>query len=681
MSRAVTYALFCALLAGCSGGGGSIGSAIPAQAPIVKSTSGPTTAGATLRITIPGAATSSARRKVRYISTSTNSLSFTPSGGTTTVISLAAGSPNCTTDASGARSCAINVSAPTGPNVAFSISTYASADGTGTALSTARVSQAITPNQPNPIDVTLDAVVSALKVTLSVSAFTIGLTASSAVTVNVLDAAGKIIVVGPNNLVDANDSPVSVSLTDSEANTTQLSTATLGSTGSVSLAYNGATPTVPSATISAQASSPANPSLATASTTISFSAPGLPGALTYDASSACINHALYTNNVLPTGVGEFQTNGLNRSYWGGTKTRTVNVGNNPGGSWGPGFMTSWGRHQYDTYFGDSSDGLGYDPFTVANDNAAPGNPQGVRIEAMPVPSSIATSLDLMANDQYVVTSATSPYTVPTEGGTLVVNVANPNGAQNNWKVGMGYKGGAITFIGTLTSGGATPSGNGTGGTNPWTISNIHIYSGVPGTTITPGVNDEGGLRSYNFPRYYSGVLDTNINQQYGFFVSRIRLPNYLPALSPAFWTLETGGVANPATGLQRDELDIEEMFANDFGNALNAGEILWNTSLTNGGKGVYNFPGGTPQSDYHDYGALITPQGTSFYLDGVPIPGDTNEPDWTQGSPDKEVMLMFQVGAPGSWLDGSSTAMKNNPWPQYMWIQYLRIYKPTTTSC
>ena len=77
--------------------------------------------------------------------------------------------------------------------------------------------------------------------------------------------------------------------------------------------------------------------------------------------------------------------------------------------------------------------------------------------------------------------------MPSEGGSLTVNVANVNSAQNNWKVGIGYQGAAITFIGTLTSGGATASGSGTGGSNPWTISNIHIYSGSAGTTITPGL--------------------------------------------------------------------------------------------------------------------------------------------------------------------------------------------------
>lgn len=397
--------------------------------------------------------------------------------------------------------------------------------------------------------------------------------------------------------------------------------------------------------------------------------------MTYDATKACINHGLYTNTVLPSGVGEFATNGLNRSYWGGTKTRTVGQ---YAGTWGPGFQTSWGRHQYDTYFSDSSDGLGLDPFYVGPDTAAPGSPQALRISAMPLPSNIKNSLTIMANDQFQVTPASAPFAVPSEGGSLTVNVVNPGSAQNGWYVGMGYQSGAITFIGKLTSGGNVTHTN-AGGSNPWTISNIHIYAGTPGTIITPGANDEGGFRSYQFPDYVSGVLDTNVDQQYGYFVSRIRLPAYVPAVSPAFWTLETGGVANPSTGLQRNELDIEEMFANTIGNALNQNEILWNKNPV-AGVGVVNFAYGTPQADYHDYGTLVTPTGTSFYIDGHPTPGNVNLPNWTQGSPDKEIMLMFQVGEPGSWLDGDSKGM-SNAWPLYMWSQWIRVYAPTTSSC
>lgn len=406
-----------------------------------------------------------------------------------------------------------------------------------------------------------------------------------------------------------------------------------------------------------------------------------PSSITYNATSSCINHALYTNNVLPSGVGEFTTNGLNRSYWGGTKSRTYA----PTATWGPGFYPSWGRHQYDTYFGDSSDGIGLDPFNVTNDTAVAGSPQALSIMAEPMPSSVTSNnadmLTVLANDQWPVTSASAPFQVPSAGGTLVVNVANPSSAQNNWTVGMGYSGGAVMFVGTLTSGGATPSGNGTGGANPWTISNIRVYSGTPGTTITPGVNDEGGFRAYNWPQYYSGALDTNINLEYGFFVARVRVPNYLPALSPAFWTLETGGVASNSSGLERDEYDIQEMFGATAGNSMNAGNILWNTSsFWPKPTGLYAFPSGTPQSAYHDYGVLVTPGSTTFYLDGVPIAGHSGGPDWTQGSPDKEIMLMFQVGAPKSWLDPNALGA-GNPWPQYYWAQWIRIFQPTTTAC
>lgn len=684
MKYSIAGAALALLLAGCGGGGSGTslmpsgsGSAlgVPNATPTPSSTS-TQSAQAQVTIAIPAPPTTSSRvRHVRYVSSATNSLTFTVVGGTTQVVPLTATSPGCTTTAGGGRSCAISVSAPVGPSVSFIVSTYASVDGTGPALSTAHFTEAIVSNQVNAIALTLNAVVSSLTVALSTSNFTTGQAATSNVTVNALDAAGKTIVIGSNNLVDANDNPATITLSDSETAATHLSATTVGS-AAITLSYTGGTPSATTGSITASASSSAGP-IATGAGGFSFgTSTTTTTSMSYSASTACIAHVQYTNNVLPAGEGEFATNGLDRSYWGGPHTRTQS----PTATWN-GFMTSWGRHQYDTYFGDQSDGLGYDPFTVTTDTAAPGSPTALRIEAMPTPANIAKSLDLMANDQWVVTSASAPFTVPAEGGSLVVNVANPNGAQTGWTVGMGYKGGAITFVGTLTSGGATPSGNGTGGTNPWTISNIHIYSGTTGTVVTPGSNDEGGLRSYNFPQYYSGTLDTNVNQEYGFFVSRVRLPNYLPALSPAFWTLETGGVADPSTGLQRDEIDIEEMFANSVGNSLNANQILWNSnSAPSGGQGIYPFPSGTPQADYHDYGVLVTPQGTSFYLDGNPIAGDTGEHDWTQGSPDKEVMLMFQVGAPGTWLDPNGVAA-SNPWPQYMWTQWIRIYKPTTTSC
>jgi len=235
------------------------------------------------------------------------------------------------------------------------------------------------------------------------------------------------------------------------------------------------------------------------------------------------------------------------------------------------------------------------------------------------------------------------------------------------------------------------------------------------------------LQAWTFPDYYSGVLDTNINQQYGFFVARVRLPQPLPGVSPAWWMLETGGVkSNPAgsTNYMRSEWDIQEQFANAYGYQLNAGNILWNSgnptisygcglgcastnnTAASGATGVYPWSStGNYNSDYHDFGVLISPggpafptnysgsaggvyvennnpfQGTTYYLDGKPIAGHIGQPDLTQGSPDKELMLMFQVGAPNTWLDPHSTALTTNPWPLYMYVQWLRVYAPGSTSC
>ncbi len=446
--------------------------------------------------------------------------------------------------------------------------------------------------------------------------------------------------------------------------------------------------------------------------------PGTNASISYNSVSACINHQTFTNNVLPPNVGEFETSGFDRLFWGGVKGREEP----PVAAWGPGYFMSWGRHQYDTNMGDPSQGIGFpDPFALVQDQGG----QALQIAAYPVPSPIATSLDLMQNDQYIVANAKSSYAVPEEGGSLTVDVDNPNGAQNGFKVGVGFRGAATTFIGTLTSGGATPSGNGTGGSNPWTISNIHVYAGTPKTILNPAANPNNyALRSYAFPKYYSGALDTNVNQEYGFFVARLRLPQPAAGLSPAFWMLETGGVGQNQGKLMRSEWDIEEQFANDYNYDLNAGNILWNSGdngkwysygcgtscgpngqTANGATGVYPWPSsGNYNAEYHDYGVLISRGGpafptnysgsqggvytagnspyvgTTFFVDGVPVAGHEGAPDLTQGSPDKEIMLMFQVAAPGTFLDPYNEA-KNDEWPQYLYARWLRAYRPSTASC
>jgi hypothetical protein len=325
-----------------------------------------------------------------------------------------------------------------------------------------------------------------------------------------------------------------------------------------------------------------------------------PQPIVYNASTACIAGKQYTNNVLPTGEGEFASNGLDRKWWGRMR------GNPLGGNHYSGFQVSWGRNQYDTYFGDVKDGISYpsdDPFYVGADTGAPGSPNGVRISAEPMPSHL---------------------------------VGNPQ---------------------------------------------------------------------VNNASYYSGVLDTPIDQQYGFFVARVRLPAPNPGMSPAYWFLTNNGVPQGQHGPLNGEWDAQEMFGNDEGNGMNSGNIVWNSgsSAPQNWGGVFGWLPSEPTSpsqDYHDYGVLVSPggekispndygpggpgpaygpwaHGTTNYLDGVPLYGHTGGADMTQGVAWKEMMAMFQVGPKGGWLGSPNPAN----FPASYWIQWMRVYQPTKTSC
>jgi hypothetical protein len=75
-----------------------------------------------------------------------------------------------------------------------------------------------------------------------------------------------------------------------------------------------------------------------------------------------------------------------------------------------------------------------------------------------------------------------------------------------------------------------------------------------------------------------------------------------------------------------------------------------------------------------------------MYVDGQPVAGHIGGADLnltanaTGKGYWKEIMAMFQVAGPGTWLDPNSQGF-GNPWPQYYWIQSIRVYQPTTTAC
>ncbi|MDP9023957.1 MAG: hypothetical protein M3N13_01100 [Candidatus Eremiobacteraeota bacterium] len=230
------------------GGGGSTGSIPNANI----GSSAMKTGSVALTIKVPSASAQSTQRRPAYVSPATQSISVTPRGGSTQLFAIGQSAPGCTTPG-GALTCTFSVSAPTGRNVAIVIATYANAAGTGTPLSSATVIATVISGQSNPVNATLNGVVTALSVALNPAAVPPGTPATVQVIVNALDASGNAIV-GPGVYADTNGNPVTISLskTDSSNSTTLSQTMLTQPTSGVTLAYNGSS-SFASATVTAGA--------------------------------------------------------------------------------------------------------------------------------------------------------------------------------------------------------------------------------------------------------------------------------------------------------------------------------------------------------------------------------------------------------------------------------------------
>jgi len=257
------------VLSACGGGGGGGGSSVaPAGGGGVAPAGSASLAEASVTITIPAVTASSAARRPQYVSAATNSMTISSDSGTS-VVSLAPTSPNCST-VNGGRSCAVQLNLPTGASVPFTVRTFASSDGSGTPLSIAVAASAIVPNQVNTLSLTLNAVLNSLQVVVASPAFAAGAPSSTNVTVNLRDAANQIIVVGANNVVDVNNSPVTVGLQlAGDANALTIAPATVGATPST-LAYAGG-PAPANASVVATAVNASNAVVTSASAAVVFS--------------------------------------------------------------------------------------------------------------------------------------------------------------------------------------------------------------------------------------------------------------------------------------------------------------------------------------------------------------------------------------------------------------------------
>ena len=244
----LAVALAGSLLAACSGGSGTPSTQLPTvPTPAVQPTPGTQPSSkltAQFTISVPHAAsTASSTRTPKYVSSNTGSVRISILSADSvavhlpdTVAAIAYGAPGCASASSQPLTCTIQVAAPTGNAVAFTVSTYQSSNGSGAVLSTGTVSAPVTAGKTNSIPITLGGVAASI----AVSPSTLPMVQDGQLhifhlTVNAIDASGATII---DSTPLAN--PVAFAITGDSNSALQLSTANLTTPGQlVQLTYNG----------------------------------------------------------------------------------------------------------------------------------------------------------------------------------------------------------------------------------------------------------------------------------------------------------------------------------------------------------------------------------------------------------------------------------------------------------
>jgi len=223
------------LLCGCGGSS----SHIPAATPVATA-SVPTSAAAasvTISVFVPSPTQALARRRSKYVSASTQSVSVAIDGALPVAINVGPTSPQCVA-ASGGSQCSLSIGAPPG-NDSFSVIAWDAPGGAGNVLSRALLAFTVAAGHVNAIPLTLDGVISSVAVTLPVPNPAAGLAVTLPVAVNAYDADGNDII-GPGSYADASGNPVTIALSDSDSSgATTLSATSLTAPATVTLTYTG----------------------------------------------------------------------------------------------------------------------------------------------------------------------------------------------------------------------------------------------------------------------------------------------------------------------------------------------------------------------------------------------------------------------------------------------------------
>jgi len=174
-------------------------------------------------------------------------------------------------------------------------------------------------------------------------------------------------------------------------------------------------------------------------------------------------------------------------------------------------------------------------------------------------------------------------------------------------------------------------------------------------TITAFRNSSGwssGLLSSIDPR------GRGFAQQYGYFEMRAKLPKG-PGVWPAFWLVSTGA--------RRDVVEVDIM--EYYGHATDRYEStvhVWKGDGSDNDKSLQSVNMVTPgalTTDYHLYGAAVTPDAIGFYLDRrlvrlMPTPPEHHRP----------LGILVNLALGGGWPSGETHS------PSKMLVDYIRVY-------
>lgn len=178
--------------------------------------------------------------------------------------------------------------------------------------------------------------------------------------------------------------------------------------------------------------------------------------------------------------------------------------------------------------------------------------------------------------------------------------------------------------------------------------------------------------NYGGAQYTSARMKTQGKKswKYGKIEARIAMPSF-QGIWPAFWMLgdKISSVGWPACG----EIDIMEHI-NTGGNVH--GTIHW---LDNSGTHAqYTASTSTSVTSFHNYAVIWDASAIRWYVDGVKY-HEANIAGGVNGTSElhENFFILLNMAVGGNWPGFS---VDNNGFPAKMYVDYVRVYKPSTTS-